>query len=109
MNFHDFGPDKIEKQSIMILSSYSSKSYTSVDLSDSEVIFLHEEKDIIFLAFLCCVFVDRLRYIIGKLINRFIYLIDNISSVERDVNVRLVKACGISIIRESFLSDLKKT
>ena len=42
-NLLNFWSDRIEKQSIMNLSSYSSKSYASVVLSDSEVTFTRED------------------------------------------------------------------
>ena len=49
----------VEKQSIINLSSYSSKSYTSVVLSESKVTFLREEKDATFYQFLYCIlFID---------------------------------------------------
>ena len=50
----------VEKQSIINLSSYKSKGYTSVVLSDSEVIFLGEREDAAFHPFLRCIlFIDR--------------------------------------------------
>ena len=46
----------IEKQDIINLSSHSSKSYDSVVLCDSEVVFLEEEKDAAFHPFLNRIF-----------------------------------------------------
>ena len=47
--------DLIEKQSIINFNSYSCMSYASVVLSDSEVTFLGERKDVTFHPFLLCV------------------------------------------------------
>ena len=51
-NLLDLGCDTIEKQNIVDLSSYSSKSYASVVLSDSKVTFLEERDDEVFRPFL---------------------------------------------------------
>ena len=48
MNFLNFLFDEIEKQSIINLNYHGSKSYASVVLGDSEVIFLTEGEGIAF-------------------------------------------------------------
>ena len=50
-NFLYLELDTIEKHHIINLSSYSSKSYTSVALSDFEVKFLEKGKDSTFIPF----------------------------------------------------------
>ena len=52
-NFLNFGPDMIEKQSIINLCNYSSKSYAS-EFSDFEVAFQWEGKNATFYPFLYC-------------------------------------------------------
>ena len=49
----------IKKQSIINLSSYSSKSYATVVLSNSLIAFLEEGEDVTFCPFLYCIlFID---------------------------------------------------
>ena len=48
-NFLDFRLDTIEKQSIIYLSSYSSKGFAPVILSDSEVTFLVHFSTVVYL------------------------------------------------------------
>ena len=62
----------IEKQGIVNLSSHSSKSYDSVVLCDSVVVFLGKGKDATFCLFFYCVFVYRLRCIIGEVGNQIL-------------------------------------
>ena len=60
LNFLGFGSDTTEKQIITNLNSSSSKSYSCIVLSDSEVTFFVEENDATFCLFLCCVLlIDR--------------------------------------------------
>ena len=47
-NFLNFRFDTVEKQSILNLNSYSSKSYASIVLDDSEFTFLREREDAAF-------------------------------------------------------------
>ena len=54
-NFIIFWLDMIEKQGIINLSSYSSKSYISVVLSYSKIAFLLERNDAVFCLFTYCV------------------------------------------------------
>ena len=44
-NFLDFRFNRVEKQSIINLSSFSSKSYVSLVIGDSEIIFVGEGED----------------------------------------------------------------
>ena len=46
----------VEKESIINLSIYSSKSYATVVLSNDEVAFLGEKEDAAFYTFLFCLF-----------------------------------------------------
>ena len=53
-NFFNFRLDMVEKQVIINLSSYNSKSNASVALSNSEIVFLKEWEDTAFYPFLYC-------------------------------------------------------
>ena len=57
-NFRNFRSDIMEKQDIINLSSYNSKSCISVFHSDSKVVFLGEGEDAAFCPFLCDLFID---------------------------------------------------
>ena len=53
-NFLDFRFDTVEKESIINLNSYRSKSYATVVLNDSEINFFEEEANVAFWQFLFC-------------------------------------------------------
>ena len=61
LSFLNFRFDAGEKQNIINFSSYGCESYASVDLSDSEVMFLWDREDTAFCLFLYCVlFIDSI-------------------------------------------------
>ena len=55
-NFLNFRLDTIEKQDIINFSSYNSKGYASVDISDSEVSFVRGRCSLSFISLLCFVY-----------------------------------------------------
>ena len=56
----NFKSDTTEKEGIINLSSYSTKCYASVVLSDSKVTFHEEEEDKAFCPFLCVLFMHSI-------------------------------------------------
>ena len=82
-------------EGIINLCSYSSKSYISVIISDSEVTFIGEEEDTIFRPFFYYVLlhIDTFKDKPLKLEDHFTYLVFNISSTESYVNIRIGEIC----------------
>ena len=105
----------IEKQSIRILSSYNSKSYTTVIATDSDVDFLGEGKDatislLSFINKLCCIndfFNPVTGFLQGDTLEPYLFILwlDNILQTSID----LIKENGFTLKKERSKQYSTKT